>query len=67
MCVFADQQDGDGEGDSQHHLQVFLHPLHDLVVAGLQDETMTSSSSFIFTQYITWLYTKTPVIFFISL
>lgn len=33
----ADQQDGDAEGDSQHQLQVVLHPFHALVDAVLQD------------------------------
>lgn len=28
------QQDGDGEGDSQHHLHVFLHQKGDLSGAG---------------------------------
>lgn len=33
----TDQQDGDGEGDAQHHLQIVLHPFHALIVAVLWD------------------------------
>lgn len=42
VCVRANQQDGDGESDSQHHHQVALHPFNNLVFAALQDERMTS-------------------------
>lgn len=40
----ADQQDGDAEGDPQHHLQVALHPFHAPVDAVLQDTSHRSDT-----------------------
>lgn len=47
MRVCADQQDGNGEGDSQNHLQVLFHPFDDFFIAGLQEESKLTSFRFI--------------------
>lgn len=36
LCVSADQQDGDPEGDSQHYHHILLHQVDDSGGAGLQ-------------------------------